>query len=98
MADINAEYQDMLLKLVSALADPDDGIVPEYKERMNNLARALDDILNAGKRPKEICFALLMCRFGEDGRVNYISNGERSDMLKMMEEYISSVKSGRPQL
>lgn len=96
--DVNAEYREMLLQLAAAIAGPDDGIVPEYKERMNNLARAIDAILNAGELPKKVCFALLMCRFGADERVNYISNGERSDMIRMMEEYVSSVKSGRSQV
>lgn len=69
----------------------------EEKQRalMNAVAESLDELFN-GKalpglpRPKKIGFVLLTAEFGkiEKGRVNYISNGEREDMLKMMKEMI----------
>lgn len=58
-------------------------------EFMQGLTTALQDILG----PK-IGFVLLTSEFGqiEGGRVNYISNGTRDDMLAMMREYLARVE------
>lgn len=61
-------------------------IQAEYRESMNHLAKLLSAALgqNAG-------FALLVFPFGEapNGRVNYISNADRKDMLVAMKEFIA---------
>jgi hypothetical protein len=64
---------------------------------MNALAVTLDEVLNGEDCPvdqKKIGFILLTAKFGDikNGRVNYISNGERSDMIKMMEELLGRFK------
>jgi hypothetical protein len=58
---------------------------------MNALAQAIDEFLNPGDGPKKIGFVLLSARFGDiaGGRVNYISNGDRKDMIGMMRELIA---------
>ena len=45
------------------------------------------------KKPK-VGFILLTAEFGkiDGGRVNYISNGEREDMIAMMREYLARVE------
>lgn len=72
-------------------------ISPEYKELMNTLAGALDEIFN-GKNvkseDKKNGFALLVFPFtgkgtGTDERINYISNAQRPDMLTAMKEFIA---------
>lgn len=70
------------------MADP---IQPEYYEMLNGLARGIDQILNGESGAKDVGFALLMFPFGDkpDGRVNYISNAEREDMLAAMKEFIA---------
>lgn len=70
--------------------DPDSKIQREYREKMNVLAELLDEYFNEPNQPKTTAFALLIAPFGADpnGRVNYISNAERADMLKMMRTYI----------
>lgn len=71
-----------------------DPIQKEHHDLMNALAGAIDEALNGpmlpGVKPK-IGFVLLVSEFGkiEDGRVNYISNGERESMLAMCREYLA---------
>lgn len=57
---------------------------------MNAIAKSLDDLFNPGDRRK-IAFVVLTARFGdiEEGRVNYISNGNRADIVSMMKETIA---------
>jgi len=82
------------------MADP---ILAEFRPAMNDLARALDRFFNADLENRKIGFVLLTAEFGkiDGGRVNYISNGERGDMLAMMKEFIAraegrySEESGR---
>jgi hypothetical protein len=68
-----------------------DPIAAKYHDLMNGLAHGIDDILNGDKEPKKVGFVLIMAEFGEitDGRVNYISNGEREDMLAMVKEWLA---------
>lgn len=64
---------------------------------MNRLAEGLDIAFNGAppKPPmtweKRWGFVLLTAEFGriEGGRVNYISNGERSDMVAMLKELLA---------
>lgn len=68
-----------------------DRIEPKYTEQMNVLAGFLDDTFNGTSKPKKIAFVLLTAEFDkiDGGRVNYISNGPRDDMLSMMKEMIA---------
>ncbi|SDI96541.1 hypothetical protein [Salipiger marinus] len=74
-----------------------DPIQKEYRQAMNGIARWIDQRLNgrrkAGLKPK-VGFILLTAEFGkiEGGRVNYISNGEREDMIAMLREYLARVE------
>jgi len=67
-------------------------IQEEQREFMNALAQGIDRILNQNTvgLKREWCFVLLSAKFGEidNGRVNYISNGERADIVTMMKELI----------
>lgn len=68
-----------------------DPIQSRYRDEMNAIAKGLDDAFNGDARPKKIGFVLLMAEFGriDGGRVNYISNGERDDMIAMMKEWLA---------
>ena len=76
------------------MADPVD---KRYVAQMNELAHVIEAWLNGPKQigvePK-IGFVLLVSEFGQihDGRVNYISNGDRENMLVMMEEYLARAR------
>lgn len=61
-----------------------------YKQ-MNELAGLLDNYF------KPYGFALLVFpRDTDDGRMNYISNSNRSDMLVAMQEFIDKQKAANP--
>ncbi|MFN3686128.1 hypothetical protein [Salinarimonas sp.] len=62
-----------------------------HRTQMNAFAEILDEILNGTNRPRRVGFALLVFEFGktEGGRVNYISNAQRAEMLTAMREYIA---------
>lgn len=65
----------------------------DQRERMNKLAKFLDDAFNGAARPKKVGFVLLTYNFGEDlkgtGRVNYIGNGERDDVRVALTELLA---------
>lgn len=58
---------------------------------MNALAEAIDEVFNVPGQPKTVAFVLLTAKFGEidGGRVNFITNGDRADVLAMMKEFIA---------
>lgn len=71
------------------MADP---ISPEYHQRLNDLAAAIDYALNGSERPKRVGFCLLQFEFGitdGSGRVNYISNAGRRDMIVAVKEWLA---------
>lgn len=73
------------------MSDDHQPIEREFIEQMNALARALDEIFNGDKKggDREVGFALLVFRFGEEGRTNYISNAGRESMLCAMKEFVA---------
>lgn len=74
-----------------------DPIQAQYHARMNRLAKQIDEGLNGRRKPGKkpvLAFILLTAEFGkiEGGRVNYISNGQRSDMIAMLREYLARLE------
>lgn len=65
-------------------------IETDQRAMMNAIAKVLDDQFNP-KGEKKIAFVLLIAKFGDiaEGRVNYISNGNRPDIVSMMKETIA---------
>lgn len=73
---------------------PDDQIKPAYREIMGALARGIDEVLNGSRaegEPKTTGFVLMVFPLGaaEGGRFNYISNGNREDVVTLMREMIA---------
>ena len=66
-------------------------IQSEYFADMNEMARLLDEYFNTPGEPRKTGFALFVFPFGEkaDGRMNYISNGERKNMIDVLKEFIA---------
>ncbi len=66
-------------------------IQPESHGVMNALAPAIDKVLNGERRPKRFGFCLFVAEFGkiDNGRVNFISIGERADMIAMVKEWLA---------
>lgn len=60
----------------------DEPIDPKYLEMMNALADTLHQFLMPNG------FVLLMFDMQKQGRVNYISNCDRADVLKAMQAFI----------
>lgn len=70
----------------------------EYVEKMKRLARFVDEIFNEDLKKKTTGFCLLVFPFGtEKGRINYISNAERSDMITAMKELIARFEWRHPE-
>lgn len=72
-------------------------IEEEQRALMNIIATMLDELFNPmplpglPPKPKQVAFVLLTAKFGEvsSGRVNYISNGSRPEIVSMMKELIA---------
>jgi hypothetical protein len=66
-------------------------VEPKYREQMNSIARSLDEAFNGAERPKRVGFSLFIFEFNkiEGGRVNYISNAPREDMLVAVREWLA---------
>lgn len=62
-----------------------DPIDPKVREAMQGIGKILGDLF----KPANCGFALLVFDFGDAGRMNYISNGRREDMLASMKEFIA---------
>ncbi|WP_186250766.1 hypothetical protein [Burkholderia gladioli] len=64
---------------------PDDPIAVRYRDRMIALANGLDEVLGG------LGFALLVFELDkiEGGRVNYIGNCRREDIITAMREFIA---------
>jgi hypothetical protein len=54
------------------------------------LARAIKDTASSSGRKQG--FALFVFDFGQDGRINYISNANRADMLATLKEFIAKAE------
>lgn len=68
----------------------------EYRQMLNDLARGIDAVLNGSERPKQLGFCLLMFEFGitgGSGRVNYISNANRRDMIVAVKEWLARAEA-----
>jgi hypothetical protein len=66
----------------------DHGPVEEkYHDRMNELATALEMFFNPDGERK-VCFTLLVTEFNTQGRLNYISNGRKEDIMTTMKELV----------
>ena len=64
-------------------------IEPEYLAQMSAVAQTLDQVFNgeAKGHNRSVGFVLLVFPFGErEGRCNYISNGDRNDVAKLLRE------------
>ena len=79
------------------MTHPDEQIEARYVREMNTLAHVLDEHFNDPEQPKHTCFVLLIMPFGDtEGRVNYISNGKRTDIIVMMKEVLARF-GGQPE-
>lgn len=69
-------------------------IEDKYHEQMNRLAGILDKYFNDNPEDKKIMFCVLVAEADNygGGRVNYISNAKRDDMIAVMKEYIARVE------
>jgi len=81
----------------------DQPIQPEFYEKMNVIAAALDETFNGDKKGKArpTGFILMVYPFGNlaagDARCNYISNGaDRRDVVTLMKEMIARFE-GQPE-
>lgn len=79
----------------------DEGPVEErYVKKMRALAEIVDEMFNGSDRPphgvRRTGFVLLVFPFGEEnGRMNYMSNADRLDMVKAIEELLDNMRGRR---
>ena len=66
---------------------------------MQGLASGIDGILNGDQEDplntgRKYGFVLLVAEFGDiaEGRVNYVSNGDKATMVAMLKEYLARLE------
>jgi hypothetical protein len=65
------------------------GQMQEFNERVEFALREAANFIKAnGRLPIGMGFVLLMFDFGENGNMFYISDAQRDDVLKAMQEFI----------
>lgn len=67
-------------------------IDPRYRQKMNALAKTLDEWFNGNDKgtDRKVGFCLLVFDFGEGpGRANYISNAQRADVVTLLKEQLA---------
>lgn len=64
-----------------------------HLEKMKEMGRRIDEDLNGGVRPRKVGFVLLMFDMGRKGRMNYLSNTNREDMLKGLKELVKNMEA-----
>lgn len=65
-------------------------VEPEFVETMAQIARAIDFAFNGPNGPKRIGYVLMVFPFGDKpGRCNYMSNGNREDVITLFKEQLS---------
>jgi hypothetical protein len=70
-------------------AAPESGRDATTRDHMQKIARAVDEML-----PQNWGFFIMAYPFSDEpGRMNYISNGKREDVLKLMAEFIEKSKN-----
>ena len=60
------------------------------KENLNLLANMVDNAL-----PDNMGFCLMVFPFGSEGRLQYVSNGNREDVVKALKEWIATVDTDK---
>ena len=75
-------------------------IEPEFIEKMNALAHALDNFFNGDLKghDRKVGFCVMVYNFGDGpGRANYISNANRDDVVTLLKEQIKRFE-GQPDI
>lgn len=81
--------------------DPDhQPIQSQYREMLNELARELDARFNptlpglgGARGPRKIGFFLTLFEFGDQRRMNYISNAEKVDVKVMLRDIADRIEA-----
>lgn len=73
-------------------------IEAKYQEQMKTLARLIDVYLNGPDGEKKNGFIIMMFPLNDHGgRTNYISNGNREDVIVMLKEQLKRFE-GQPDI
>jgi hypothetical protein len=78
----------------------DGPIEAKHHKMMNTLAHTLDELFNGDAHgpDRQTGFILMVFPFGNtDGRANYISNAERTDVVTMLKEQLARFE-GQPEI
>jgi hypothetical protein len=73
-------------------------IEEQYRDKMQQLARAIDDFFNEGATgdDRKTGFCLMVFPFADfDGRANYVSNANRDDIVILLKEQLARFQ-GQP--
>ena len=71
-------------------------IEEEYRNKMNFLAQQLDEFFNGAAKgdQRSTGFCLMVFKFGDEGRANYISNADRKDLVALLKEQLKRFADG----
>ncbi len=59
----------------------------ELEATCSSLGRTIGEVI-----PDGVGFAFILCDFGNEGNMAYLSNGNREDMIKMLREMATKIE------
>lgn len=68
-----------------------EGRYPELEAKCRDIGHVIGDAL-----PKGVLFGLFLVHAGQGGGFSWISNAQRPDMMKALEEFLEWAKAGKP--
>lgn len=66
----------------------------EYSEKMTRLAEAVDELFNGKSDQREHAFVIMVLPMSGQGRINYMSNLDRLDMIRALRVLIHNLEGG----
>lgn len=74
------------------MAEVEQPVDPHVQRVLYAVGKAIDDFVKEHYPNEKMGFFVSMFDFGDKGRFNYMSNGNRQDIIKLMEEMLIKFK------
>ena len=74
------------------MAEVEQPVEPHVQKVLYAVGKAVDEFVADAYGDKQMGWLIAMFEFGDKGRFNYISNSQRGDIIKLLEEMLVKFK------